>query len=236
MNLVDVVILLVLGYGAVIGFVRGFFKQTVIFVGTILTVVLSFILKNPLSIILYENLPFFKFGGLTALNIIMYEALAFMICITVFSMVLSLIIKISSIIEKLLDLTIVFAIPSKILGLVVGLIQSIVILYVGLFIVSMPVFDLPLLSESKYASIVLDKTPVMSKVTSDALNTFNEISEFTKKEINIKDVDTTNSKIVEIMLKNDIVTVDSIKLLSEKEKIKLINLDELVNKYTKEEK
>lgn len=231
MNLVDIIIVFGLVMGAFLGFVRGFFKQTVIFIGTILTVVLSFILKNPLSMVLYENLPFFKFAGVTTLNIILYEALAFMICLAVFSMVLSFIIKISNIIEKLLDLTIVFAIPSKILGLVVGLIQSVVILYVGLFILSMPVFNMPFLSESQYAPIILSKTPVISDITNDAVKTFNEIAEFTKKEINIKDIDDTNSKIVEIMLKNDIVTVDSVKLLSEKGKIKLVNLEELVNKY-----
>jgi len=42
MNIVDVIILLFIGLGAVMGFARGFFKQTVIFVGTILVVVLSF--------------------------------------------------------------------------------------------------------------------------------------------------------------------------------------------------
>ena len=55
MNIVDIVIVAFLVSGAVIGFVRGFFKQTVMFAGTILAIVLSFILKNPLSMILYEN-------------------------------------------------------------------------------------------------------------------------------------------------------------------------------------
>lgn len=231
MNIVDIVIVAFLVSGAVIGFVRGFFKQTVMFVGTILTIVLSFVLKNPLSMILYENLPFFKFAGVTSLNIILYEALAFMICLAVLTMTLSLIIKISNIIEKLLDITILFALPSKILGMVVGFLQSLAILYVALFIVSMPVFNLPFLGESKYAKVVLDKTPIMSKVTNDAIKTFNEIATFTKKEINISDIDDTNNKIVEIMLKNDAVSIESIELLVKKEKIKLNNYEELITKY-----
>ena len=76
MNIVDTIILLGLFLGAVTGFVRGFFKQTVIFLGTILVVVLAFLIKNPLSTIMYQNLPFFKFGGIyagvTSLNIILY--------------------------------------------------------------------------------------------------------------------------------------------------------------------
>ena len=56
MNIVDTIILLGLFLGAVTGFVRGFFKQTVIFLGTILVVVLAFLIKNPLSTIMYQNL------------------------------------------------------------------------------------------------------------------------------------------------------------------------------------
>lgn len=58
MNIVDILILVVLISGAFLGFARGFFKQSVMFVGTILVVLLSFIFKNPLSLIMYKNLPY----------------------------------------------------------------------------------------------------------------------------------------------------------------------------------
>ena len=64
MNIVDIIIIVSIVLGVLIGFVRGFFKETVIFIGTILVVVLAFVLKNPLSLILYKNLPFFKFKGI----------------------------------------------------------------------------------------------------------------------------------------------------------------------------
>ena len=92
MNIVDTIILLGLFLGAVTGFVRGFFKQTVIFLGTILVVVLAFLIKNPLSTIMYQNLPFFKFGGLTALNILVYEVIAFIIAVTILTLILAIII------------------------------------------------------------------------------------------------------------------------------------------------
>lgn len=234
MNIVDVIIILFLGLGAVTGFVRGFFKQTVMFVGTILVVVLAFLLKNPLSMILYENLPFFKIGGLTALNILLYEALAFIICIAILTITLNIIIKISGIIETVLNFTIILALPSKLLGMLVGLIQSVVIVYVILFIASMPVFEVKDLSKSKYAKIILEKTPLISNVTNDVINTFDEIKEFSTKKIDISDVKNTNRNIVEIMLKNDVVTTDSVILLNEKGKIDIDNLDELINKYKKE--
>ena len=231
MNIVDIIIIVALLLGAVTGFIRGFFKQTVMFVGTIIVVILSFILKNPLSLILYKNLPFFKFGGLTSLNILMYEVLAFIICLAVLTAALGIVIKITGVIERILKMTIVLALPSKLLGLVVGLIQSVVILYVALFILSLPTFKVPFINESKYANTILTKTPILSGITNDVVKTFNEIYEFTTNDIDLKDVDTTNTKIVEIMLKNKVVTTENIKVLSDDGKIKINNLDNLIEKY-----
>lgn len=231
MNLVDVIILLFLGLGAARGFARGFFKQTVMFVGTILVVILSFLLKNPLSMILYENLPFFTFGGLTSLNILLYEVLAFIIALSVLSIALTIITKLTGIIETALKLTIILALPSKLLGMVVGFIESVFIVYVVLFIASSPAFDVPFVKDSKYADIILTKTPIVSNITKDAVKSFNEIAEFTKNEIDMENVSKTNRNIMEIMLKNDVVTTDSLKLLIEKDKIKIDNIDELIEKY-----
>ena len=235
MNIVDVIILLFLGLGAVTGFIRGFFKQTVISVGTILVIVLSFILKNPLSMILYENLPFFKMGGLTSLNILLYETFAFIICAAILSIVLAIVIKVSGIIETILKVTVILALPSKLLGALVGIIHAIVLIYVGLFIVTMPAFNVPYVGESKYADMILKKTPIISNITNDVITSFNEIAEFTKKEIDMSNVDITNRKIVEIMLKNEVTTIDSVKLLVEKGKIKIDNFDELVYTYERKE-
>lgn len=235
MNIVDVIILLFLGLGAVTGFIRGFFKQTVISVGTILVIVLSFILKNPLSMILYENLPFFKMGGLTSLNILLYETFAFIICVAILSIVLAIVIKVSGIIETILKVTVILALPSKLLGALVGIIHAIVLIYVGLFIVTMPAFNVPYVGESKYADMILKKTPIISNITNDVITSFNEIAEFTKKEIDMSNVDITNRKIVEIMLKNEVTTIDSVKLLVEKGKIKIDNFDELVYTYERRE-
>ena len=223
MNIVDIIIIVTLLLGAITGFIRGFFKQTVMFVGTIIVVILSFILKNPLSLILYKNLPFFKFGGLTSLTILMYEILAFIICLVVFTLVLGIIIKLTGIIENILKATIILALPSKLLGMLVGIIQSVVILYVVLFILSMPGLKIPYINESKGANIILTKTPILSNISSDVVSTFNEIYEFTTNDIDFKDTKTTNTKIVEIMLKNKVVTSDNIKVLKDNGKIDIDN-------------
>ena len=236
MNIVDIIIIVSFVLGVLIGFVRGFFKETVIFIGTILVVVLAFVLKNPLSLILYKNLPFFKFKGIfegiSTLNILMYEILAFIIALAILSIALTIIIKISGIIEKILKLTIVLALPSKLLGAIVGFIQSIVVLYVFLFLLSLPILRVPYIKDSKYAQMILEKTPVISKVTDGLVKTFNEISDFADKNIkNNVDKRQTNREMLEIMLKNDVVTSENVKYLSDKGKIDIDNIDELLSKY-----
>lgn len=236
MNIVDIIIIVSIVLGVLIGFVRGFFKETVIFIGTILVVVLAFVLKNPLSLILYKNLPFFKFKGIfegiSTLNILIYEILAFIIALAILSIALTIIIKISGIIEKILKLTIVLALPSKLLGAIVGFIQSIVVLYVFLFLLSLPILRVPYIKDSKYAQMILEKTPVISKVTDGLVKTFNEISDFADKNIkNNVDKRQTNREMLEIMLKNDVVTSENVKYLSDKDKIDIDNIDELLSKY-----
>lgn len=230
MNIIDIIIIIGLILGALTGFIRGFFKQTVIFIGTILVVILAFLLKNPLSLILYNNLPFFKFGGLTSLNILLYEVLAFILALAILSIAFYILIRISGIIEKVLKATIVLALPSKLLGMLVGLIESIVIIYVILFIVSIPVLKVPYINESKYAKIILTKTPVISTITKNVVNSFSEISEFTK-DINLKDVNGTNEKILDVLLSNKVVTIENVKYLKENNKIN-INMNNF-NKYEK---
>ena len=57
---VNVIILLFILVGGVVGLKRGFLKEGVSAIGTIIVLVLSFILKNPVSAILYNNLPCFN--------------------------------------------------------------------------------------------------------------------------------------------------------------------------------
>ena len=73
MSIVDIFIIVFILIGGLLGLKRGAVKEFISAIGFFVIVVLSFLLKNPLSVIFYENLPFFKFGGIfkgvTALNI-----------------------------------------------------------------------------------------------------------------------------------------------------------------------
>ena len=138
MNIIDVLIILFLALGAVSGFKKGVIKTSVSFVGLVITIILAFLLKNPVSVFLYENLPFFTFGGnikgIEMLNILVYELISFFIVFAILSILLKAIISISGILEKILKATFILSIPSKILGLVVGLLEAYIYVFIALFV------------------------------------------------------------------------------------------------------
>ena len=84
MNILDIGIIIFILFGAVLGLKRGFTKELVEAIGFIVVIVLAYFLKNPLSVLMYEFLPFFSFGllkNVEIFNILIYEVIAFLICL-----------------------------------------------------------------------------------------------------------------------------------------------------------
>ena len=178
MNIVDVLIILVILFGGIIGFKNGFTKQLVSFVGFILVVILSFVFKNPVSQFFYSVLPFFKFGGVlkgvTVLNIALYEIMAFLVVLLVLMVILRILLKITGLIEKILKFTIILGIPSKILGAIVGLIEYSVVVFIALYIISLPFFDSEIIGKSKYKDKILNNMPILSGFVDNTVKVLDE--------------------------------------------------------------
>jgi uncharacterized membrane protein required for colicin V production len=235
MVLVDAIILLMLGLGAVIGFKRGVIKQTVISVGFILVIVLAFILKNPLSTYMYEKLPFFNFDGIfagvTSLNIIIYEMIAFLVVASVLMIIFRIIVGISTIIERILDFTIFLGIPSRILGAVMGIIEAYVWIFIILYFLTLPVFNIALVNESKYKNTILNKTPIISTYADKTVTAFNEIYSLKDEFKDATDSNELNLRVIDVLLKNKVVSVLSVEKLQATGKLKISGLTEVLDKY-----
>jgi uncharacterized membrane protein required for colicin V production len=235
MNIVDAIIILILILGVVIGLKRGFTSQLVSFLGVFAVIILAFLLKNPVSIFLYEHLPFFKFAGVikgvTVLNIALYELIAFIIVLSILMVILKVIIHLTNIIETLLKITIIFAPISKIGGAIVGFIESYVWVFIILYILCLPVFNVPFVNESKLKNVFLEKTPILSNIIDDSMNVINEFVELRDKYETTPDASQFNRETLDLFLKYDVVSVDSINKLVEKDKLKIDNIDEIINKY-----
>lgn len=228
MSIVDLIILIFLGFGALIGFKRGFTRQLVSLVGIFVILILSFILKNPVSVFLYNNFPFFNFGGIfkdiTVLNILVYEVIAFFIVFFVLTFIFKLLLVLTNIFEKILKATVILGIPSKILGAILGIVQNFIYVFIVLYILSLPVFNINIIYNSKIANTVLNKTPILNKICDDTLDIFNEVIELKDEFKTTTNMGEYNQKTLNIMIDKGIITKENAMELINKGKIKGITV------------
>lgn len=235
MNIVDAIIILTILAGAVMGFKHGFIRQTVSLVGFLLVLILSFIFKNQLSLWMYEHLPFFDFWGIlkgvTVVNILLYEIIAFLILLALFTIILKIILFAAKIIEKILEFTIILGIPSKILGMIVGAVEYLLFVFVVLYIVTLPIFDIKSIRDSKYAVNILEHTPILSNYTEDATNILNDFVELKEKYNSSSNNQEFNKEALKVLLDYKVIEVKSVDKLVEKNKIKIEDIEEVLKEY-----
>lgn len=235
MNVVDILIIIFLAFGAIIGFKRGFTKQLLSFLGFILIVVLAFALKNPISVLLYENLPFFKFGGIfkgvTVLNILIYEVISFFLILSILMIILKLLLLVSSIFEKLLNMTIILGIPSKILGAIVGVLENFIVVFIILYVLSLPIFNINGLNDSKLKNDILNKTPILSKYIDNSIKVIDEFVGLKDKYKEATDSNSFNLEALNLLLKHKVITIESVDKLIEKDKLQINNIESVLKNY-----
>lgn len=234
MNIIDIAVFFIIIACGLIGFRKGFFSQLVSTVGVILVFVLAFYLKNPIAEFLSLNLPFFKFGGVfsnvTSLNIILYQLIAFLIMLILLGAVLRILITVTGIVEKLLKITIILGIPSKILGLILGLIEGVVVVYVCLFFLKQPAFNIDVVKESQVANNLLGKSPLLSNVSNGFVETFDDVYNLFENKKNMTPTE-ANLESIDVMLKHKVVTPKYISTLVDHDKLRVVGIDNVLNKY-----
>lgn len=232
-TIVDAIILLIILLGGVIGFKEGVIKELTSIIGLVIVVIVSFSLKNYLSVLFYENLPFFNFWGIfkgiQVLNIVFYEMLAFIIIASLLTVVYRILLSITGLIEKILKATIILSIPSKILGFIVGLIEYYIWVYIALFILTLPVINLKSIYESKTANFIMEKTPFLSKYTEKTLKIYNDLYEIIDNREN-KTNEKVNEEAMNLMLKHEIITKKSAKKLIDSNKV-LVEDEHFLDNY-----
>lgn len=233
LNVVDVIIILVILLGGVLGLKDGVIKKLTSILGLIAVIVVAFIYKNELSLFFYNKLPFFHFWGvfkgIQVLNILFYETLAFVLIASVLMLAYKLILFISKLIEKILKATVILAIPSKLLGLVVGLLEYYIIAYILLFVFSQPVFNIEEIPESKLAPIIIEKTPILSKLTNETFEIYEKVFTVLEKREE-KTNEELNEEVMILMLEYDVITKETATKLIEENKV-FVNNKNFLDKY-----
>lgn len=239
MSIVDIFIIVFILIGGLLGLKRGAVKEFISAIGFFVIVVLSFLLKNPLSVIFYENLPFFKFGGIfkgvTALNIALYELIAFLVVALVLTFIWKLVEYASNLMQKLINMTIILGLPSKIIGFIIGVLEYYVLAFIIIYILTIPIFSVKPVIESKGAQCILNDTPVISKFVKNSSAFIGEFIELRDKYQVTESANQFNYETLDLFMKYDIVDVKSVKKLKEKNKISIDGIDTLIQKYEEEQ-
>lgn len=225
-GVIDAAIILFVLLGGVIGFKEGVIKKTVSIIGVILVVILSFTLKNELSVFFYENLPFVNlwgaFKGIQVLNVIFYELLAFVIISSLLSVIYNVLLKVTGLIEMALKATVILSIPSKILGFIVGLFEGYIWVYVILFVLSLPILNTEIVNESKLANKILGSTPILSGYTEKTIEVYDNIHELIVNRNDKTNIE-LNEETLDLMLRYDVITEDSVTKLINGNKVDVSN-------------
>jgi uncharacterized membrane protein required for colicin V production len=237
MNIIDVIIILFMLLMGIIGWKNGFIRTIVSAVGIILVFVLSFYLKNPIAEWFSLNLPFFNFWGdfknVAILNVVIYQLIAFFIVFSILIAIYAVIVRISKFIEKILKMTVILGIPSKILGFIAGLVEGQIIVTIALMFLSLPILGINIVHESKLKTVFLEATPVISNMMGSTSQAVSEIMDLRQEFSSNSTKDKFNEKSLDILLKYNIIEVDYAKKLvnSGKLKMNVNNANIIINKY-----
>lgn len=230
MNFVDIIIIVIILLCTLLGWKKGVIKSLVQLLGFMAILIISYVFKDYLANYLMGFMPFFNFAGfdgVSAINILVYELLSFVVIFIILYCVLNVLLTLSGIVEKLLKMTIVLAIPSKILGAIVGAIEGIVIAFIVVFIM----FHAGITSKYVYDSfsgiVLLERTPFIGQVmaqTTLALEDINELIFEYEDKTDEQSRKTLNAQALSIMIHYNIVSKETAEKLIEEEKIVLENV------------
>lgn len=237
MNILDIVIALVLIMSAIIGFKRGAIKEVVSLVGIIIVFILAFSLKGVLGNVLCKWLPFFNFAGnlegVTVLNILLYQLIAFLIIYSLLFSVYMIVVKISGIVQKIVHMTVILWLPSKLIGAVVAFITGYVMVFVVLLALLIPLKDTDIFKNSKFANYIVYDTPILASSSANISTSINEIYEL-GEDLSKGDIskNEANVKTMDILLKYKVVSAETARELVVLDKLDDISgLDKVIEKY-----
>lgn len=229
LNIFDVGIILLLIMFLIVGFKNGVIREAFSLIGIIAVFILSFVFKGLLGNLMCIILPFFKLSGViegfSVINILIYQIIAFMLVFAILLTIYEIFLKISKFIQKLVNLTIILILPSKLLGAVVSLIKGVIVLFAVFIVLMIPLKNSELFTGSTMVNQILYKTPILSQSSNNFINTVEEIYNLAEKVSN-KEISTNdaNLELLDMMLKHKIVNKSTVESL-----VKLHKLDDVNN-------
>lgn len=228
--LLDIILIVFIILGTLLGMKNGLIKSLVGLIGLVAIVIISYTLRIPIANFLIDKLPFFSFGGelagLTSISILIYNVLAFVVIFVVLYCVLNIILTVTKFIDTLLKFTVIWIIPSKIGGAIIGFLESWVFLYLALFVLAQFSITNAWIKNSTVSNFVLDHTPIVGTYLNGAKLAAREIYTGIEKyrKDNTKTTEDLNLYILQVEINYGFVTKEKAKELMDIGKIKLENV------------
>ncbi len=233
MNIVDYIIIIILVLCAFKGFKQGMLPSIVNFVGTFLVFIIAFYVKQPISTLMYENLPFLDFAGIfkgiIGVNILFYEVIAYGLTIVLLAIIFGIVKRISLVFNKILNATIVLTLPNKIIGAIIGIFEGVLFSFILLCIASNVNTTTKYVNESKYSSIILNNIPILNSVTSSLTDSSKEIYDTIINNEN--DKNKANLETIDILMKHNILSYESATKLVNDKKLNIDGVNQVIEKY-----
>lgn len=225
MNIIDSIVILIILMSGAIGMKKGLIRSFISFAGIALVFTLSYLLKDPVAEFLSLKLPFFEFtgifSGVTILNVIIYQLISFFFIFAAFMSLYTFLVHISKIVEKILKMTIILAIPSKIGGFILGLFEGLLVSLIFIIILSLPVLNFNSVRESKFRNYLYNNSPLIGNVTKNTNDAIDEIFTLKDEFDEESDKEDFNLNCLDILLKHKVIGKEYAKSLLDSGKLKI---------------
>ncbi len=224
MGIIDILIIVVIVFGMYLGYRNALFKELsdfiILFIGSIVSGLISRLLFNGL----YKFLPFFNFygnaKGLKSINIIFWQLILYVLILFIIISIIKRIYVKTGIEEKIKDSMVESNIITRLLGLIVSPLLMVTLMFNVILVFLAPNFNLEILNNSKGASMIMEKMPILSsqnnKTYVNEKYIIKRINKSDNKDSNYKKV---NNDIINNMVSTDLISKDKINVLNKKNKL-----------------
>lgn len=231
-TILDIIIIVLFIIAIVLGFKKGILKEIVSFIGTIIIFIISYQLKGIVGNFLCIIFPFY-IKDLVTVNIMFYQIIAFILTFGILSFLFNLFINLTKTIDNLLDKIKLLNIPLRILGAIISVFKMYLTVFILLLLVMIPFRNTSIVKKSLLTEKIVYETPILSKGSKEVIFVLEEIiildRDIAKGKITINE---GNLKILDLLLKYNMIDKDTVIDLYNKDKIRGIeNIETVVLNY-----
>ena len=224
---IDIIIVFLLALGGLLGWKAGVLKTLVKFVGLVAITIIAFSLKNVLSTFLMQTFPFFNYPGFTdllSINIFVYNAISFILIFVLLYCLLNIVLSITGFLNTLLKFTVIWILPSKILGAVFGVLEMYLFIFVALFVLAQIPFTSNIALAGNIPTVMMKHTPIVGPFVTRTASSMAHINEIMKEDNKDKTTQDLDLQILTRALGAGIISKDLLQELIEDEKLDFKNV------------